>query len=179
MTWEWHSFGLKTDIPIPKSSDSEEEFYKFHEIRAISLPDNKAKLELVLLRTSMDQEAETGLIIPRLQKLHDNIRYADGGYTNVPFVRAYRKGDYDNTFIVEFPLENEDQFCNAAIAFLRQLFLAFNIDSRNGYLLADFKLRHDDFVEFEKGWISLVRGVRIENQLPAEIWSDEDIPLAS
>ncbi len=175
MEWEWHAMGLDTNIPVTDWKNSEKHVHRIHGIRAISLPDRKARLEVDILRVSIGPTTQAGLITTRLKTLHKKLKYPN----EVPFLEVCRKGDFDITFMVKFQLENGEQFCNTVIALVRELFVRFGADDGHGYHLADFKLRQDDFVRFENAWISFVRWLRIENQLPVDCLGDKNIPLAA
>lgn len=79
--------------------------------------------------------------------------------------------------IFEFFIQDEESFCDAAITIVKAVLNKSGVQDNEDYLLGHFTLSNATFVEFEAGYISLVRWLRITHGLPIHyVGDDREIP---
>lgn len=167
--------GLDTTVRKPESK-KEGECHRLSGLRAISLPKDRGKIEIKLLPSLNMDRTDGGYILSRFDKIGKDFEFP-----NITWCAKLTWGrETWPTLIIEFGMEKPEQFCSIAIKLARETLRRIGVEDPTGYHLAEFVVRHAEFVRFEGAWISLVRWLRIENRLPVQCFCDEDeISLAS
>jgi len=162
------SSGRETNVPMVEGETGK--CHTLYGVKAVSLQERRAKIE-VNLRPQLNFDHTNGEhILARFADLGKNLRHD----ATIVFSRAsWGKGCWPSV-VVEVELKNGDQFCSTAIKLVREIFGRLGVEDAKGYNLAQFTLKQADFVPFEGQWISFVRWLRIENQLPVACLGDEE-----
>lgn len=168
------TMGFETTVPMAKSDKGI--CHKLYGVRAVSLPERRAKIEVDLRPFLNFNHTDGDYILALFKDLGKGLRHDD----TIVFSMASWGTTTWPPVVIEFELHNGERFCNTVIKLVAEIFERLGLEKDHAdYRLADFTLRQADFVKFEGAWISFVRWLRIENQLPAVcLFDDENIELA-
>lgn len=170
---EWNfrgSSGLKTTLPVvgdPTGKIEKGKSQTLYALRAISLPERRGKI-VVEMCPSVNLLNHAGEV--HIFRRFTNLLGSERG------VNVYR-GTWGNgawpPLSIGFKLDDGESFCDTAVGLAKAILAKAGVQDEHNYWLGHFTLKQDTFVKFENGWISSVRWLRIQHQLPLN-YNDDD-----
>ena len=169
MTWGCNHLdrGLVTDIPIPDwPFPQEKPFHVIHGVNATALPDRNGQIELCIRRQLFAVTTEGQNILHRLKSGIDVFEKSSGGDSHLCHRIDVVAGNDLGAYNINFTLRNGEQFCESALAIVREIFSLLGVKDERGYELSDFTITQEMFAMLDGQWISFANMLRIRNRLP-------------